>query len=164
MKFFWCPQVVEGSLAVKYRNGCEAFKRKSLTVFKRGVNRTKRLKCLNRPSSPFTYILLPSSTFIYLHQLSLIFASSTSTSLHSPSCTLLYLVFIYLYSASSTFTSLHLPSSNFIYLHQPSLTFINLHPLHLPLLTFIYLHSPSSTLCTFTSLHLPLFIIFIYLH
>lgn len=140
MKFFWCPQVVEGSLVVKYRNGCEAFKRKSLIVFERGVNRTKRLKCLNRPSSPFTYILLLSSTFIYLHQLSLIFPSSTSTSLHSPSCTLLYLVFIYLYSASSTFTSLYLPSSNFIYLH--SSTFPNLH----------------LTVPSLTSLHLPLFI------
>ena len=138
MKFFWCPQVVEGSLAVKYRNGCEAFKRKSLIVFERGVNRTKRLKCLNRPSSPFTYILLPSSTFIYLHQLSLIFPSSTSTSLHSPSCTLLYLVFIYLYSASSTFTSLHLPSYNFIYLH--SSTFPNLHSPSLTYIHFIYLY------------------------
>ena len=105
MKLFWCPQVVEGSLDVKYRNGCEPFKRKSLSVFERGVNCTKSLQSLNRPSSLFTYILFPSSTFIYLHQLSFIFPSSTSTSLHSLSCTFLYLVFIYLYSALSTFTS-----------------------------------------------------------
>ena len=139
-------------------------KRSKKSLLKQSTRYRAKISCIYPPQVPnyvrhaklFNFPMLShpySFTFSYIH-----LPSSTYISHHLYTFVIIYIhwrsfTFIYHHLGSFSFIYLHLRSFTLIFFHLPSFTFIYL---HLPSFTFIYVHLSPSTLSIFIS--------FIYVH